>query len=130
MERQGPLTVELLAYAPVAFFHCQHCELVWQPSGVGKSLRQEQLASSLPEDLRAEYQQISDWVREMIARYGDRIEFRIIDAASIEGWFKAVRYGIHKFPAVIVDHKEKIRGLDLDRAAASIRERLAERSLT
>ncbi len=130
METQEPLTVELFAYAPVAFFHCQHCELVWQHAGLSRGCRREQLASSLPDDLQEEYRQISDWVREMMAAYGDRITFRVIDAASIEGWFKSVRYGIHKFPAVVVDHKEKIAGLDFERAAATIRQRMARRSAT
>ncbi len=116
--------VEVIAYAPVAFFHCRHCELAWEPTGVGKHFRQEQLASSLPEDLKAEYQELSDWVREMAAAYGDKIVFRVIDAASIEGWWKSLRYRLRKYPAVIVDSQEKIVGRGFQQATAVIRQRM------
>jgi hypothetical protein len=112
----------VIAYAPVAFFHCQHCEVVWQQAGAGNSFHREQVSSSLPEDLRQEYQKLSEWVRKMLDTYGARVAFRVIDAASIEGWLKSLRYGIHEYPAVIVDHRQKIVGCDFDRASALIRE--------
>jgi hypothetical protein len=128
MEPQKPITVEVLAYAPVAFFHCQHCEVVWQQTGASKHFHHEQLASSLPDDLMTEYQQLSDWVRQMMAAYSERIVLRVIDAASIEGWLKSVRHGLHKYPAVIVDGKEKIIGCDFERATAVIHQRMASSS--
>jgi Protein of unknown function (DUF1525) len=119
MKTPKPLRVEVLVYAPVAFFHCPHCELAWQPTGMGNHFRQEQLASSLPEDLTSEYRELSDWVREMMAAYGERLDFRVIDAASIEGWLKSVRYRLHRYPAIVVDGKEKFVGLE--HATAAIR---------
>jgi hypothetical protein len=125
MKPEKPIQVEVLAYAPVAFFHCRHCEVVWQPTGVGEHLRQEQLDSSLPEDLKKEYRELSDWVRQMKADYGERIAFSVIDAASIEGWLKSVRYRLHKYPAVIVDGKQKITGCDcFGQATTVIRQKM------
>lgn len=120
---ERPVTVEVLAYAPVAFFHCQHCELVWQQAGTA-NFHRDQISSSLPEDLRQQYQGLSDWIRKVSDTYGTRVVFRVIDAASIEGWFKSLRYGIHKYPAVIVDRKEKFIGGDFDPASDLIRERV------
>lgn len=130
MERQKPITIEVLAYAPVAFFHCQHCEVVWQQAGASREIRREQIASSLPDDLAQEYQALSNWVREMITAYGERIAFKVIDAASIEGCLKSLRYGIHKYPAVVVDHKEKFIGHDFNAVSALIQQRMARLSLT
>ena len=125
MKPEKPIRVEVLAYAPAAFFHCRHCEVVWQEAGVGKPLRQEQLDASLPDDLKQEYQELSDWVRQMGAAYGERVTFSVIDAASIEGWLKSVRYRLHKYPAVIVDGKEKVIGRGcFEQAAAVIRQRM------
>ena len=124
MKTEKPVKVEVIAYAPVAFFHCKHCELVWDQAGAAKNIHEEQLASSLPEDLKQEYQQLSDWVREMVTAFGDRIIFRVVDAASIEGWWKSLRYRVHQYPAVIVDGEEKLVGAGcLQQAAAAIRER-------
>jgi hypothetical protein len=126
--RESPgsaVTIEVIAYAPAAFFHCMHCEVVWQASGLRTTDRREQLDSSLPEDLKAEYQRLSDWVRATLARHGERVRFRIVDAASVEGWCKSVWYRVRRYPAVIVDRKEKSVGPELERATALIERRLA-----
>jgi len=57
-----PLQIEIIAYAPTAFYHCLHCELVWQQAGVGPALHAEQWASALPEDLRKAYQDLAAWI--------------------------------------------------------------------
>jgi len=125
MKSREAVRVEVLTYAPVAFFHCQHCEVIGQVTGATANVRREQLASSLPEDLSEEYLEVSNWVRGLILTYGERINVRVVDAASIEGWFKSVRYGIRKYPGVIVDGKHKIVGRDYDQASAVIDERMA-----
>ena len=125
---EKPITVEVLAYAPTAFFHCKHCELVWQQTGASTKYHQEQLDSALPEDLMQQYQQLSDWVRQMADTYGDRLQFRVIDAASIEGWLKSLRHWVHRYPAVIVDGNAKCSGLDCQAASELIRQRLASPS--
>ena len=125
MKSREAVRVEVLTYAPVAFFHCQHCEVIGQVTGTTNNVRREQLASSLPEDLSEEYLQVSNWVRGLILTYSEDIDVRVVDAASIEGWFKSVRYGIRKYPAVIVDGKQKIVGRDFEQASALIDERMA-----
>src|SRR5438034_11484008 len=81
--------IEILAYAPTEFYHCQHCEIVWGHLGLGERLHREQRASALPEDLQAEYAAISDWVRRAFDRYGARLTGKVIDVASIEGLRKS-----------------------------------------
>jgi hypothetical protein len=125
MPRPQPIQVDVVAYAPVAFFHCIHCEFVWRTSAARTEDRREPLDSSLPEDLRQLYQQLSDWVRRMVALHDGRLRFRIIDAVSIEGWLKSLRYGIRRYPAVIVDGHEKSIGSEFERATTLIERRLA-----
>jgi hypothetical protein len=122
---ERPVPIDVIAYAPAAFFHCLHCELIWQQTGVRTKDRAEQLASSLPDDLRDEYQQLSDWVHRMLAAHGPRLKFRILDAASIAGLLTAVRYGVRQFPAVIVDGRERSVGAQFERATMLIERRLA-----
>ncbi len=108
-----PLLIEVIAYAPTAFFHCQHCELTFQEMGVGQRVRQEQVAVALPEDLRQDYQNISDWVHHVVDKYCGQVVVKIIDAASIEGFWKSLRYGARKYPAVIIEGKDKVIGGNL-----------------
>ncbi len=121
-----PLSIEVLAYAPTAFYHCTHCEIVWQESGFSRGVREEQLRSGLPEDLARDYQAVSDWVRGVFSRYGEAVVVHVIDAASIEGFLKTARHGIRSFPAVIVDGRERFAGPDFGPAEQALARRLAE----
>jgi hypothetical protein len=109
----GPVRIEVIAYAPTAFYHCQHCELTFEEVGFGRRIRKEQLAHALPDDLTRDYQAVSDWVRALTDLYGGRIAVRVIDAASVEGFWKSLRHGVRRYPTVIVDGKEKCLGTDL-----------------
>lgn len=105
-----PLLVEILAYAPTAYYHCTHCEVAWQEMGKSNHAHQEQLESSLPEDLLREYQAVSDWVREMFRVHCDRVILKVIDAASLEGFYKSLKYNARRYPAVIVGGKQRFVG--------------------
>jgi len=105
-----PLLVEIIAYAPTAFYHCTHCEVAWREMGKSNRAHEEQMSSSLPEDLMQEYQVVSDWVREMFRVHCDRIVLKVIDAASIEGFYKSLKYNARRYPAVIVNGKSRFMG--------------------
>jgi hypothetical protein len=121
---QLPATqVEILAYAPTEFYHCQHCEAVWHHLGVGQGIHAEQRASALPPDLQAEYAAIVDWVSGALERYGQRVSFRVVDAASAEGVWKSLRHRVRLFPAFIVDG-ERIAGFDRPRLDAALAARI------
>ncbi len=100
-----PLRVEIVAYAPTAFYHCAHCEVVWQETGFSAGVRREQAAAALPPDLLAEYQRVSDWVHDLLSEYGDRLVVKVVDAASVEGAWKTLRHGLRRYPVVIVGER-------------------------
>lgn len=105
-----PLLVEIIAYAPTAYYHCTHCEVAWREMGADNRIHEEQLQSSLPEDLIREYQTVSDWVREMFRVHCDNILIKVIDAASIEGFYKSLKYRARQYPAVIVNQTSRYLG--------------------
>ena len=113
-----PLLVEIIAYAPTAFYHCTHCEVAWRELGATSRIHEEQVASSLPEDLIKEYQIVSDWVQELFRLHCDQIIIRVIDAASIEGFYKSLRYNARHYPAIIVDGKSRFIGSEMLSAAS------------
>ncbi len=104
------LLIEIIAFAPTAYYHCTHCEVAWRVAGVTNSLHDEQVVSSLPPDLAQDYQVVSDWVRELFRRHSDAIRVKVIDAASIEGLYKSLRYGVRRYPAIIVGSKARFAG--------------------
>jgi hypothetical protein len=119
-----PLLVEIIAYAPTAFYHCTHCEVAWREIGMSNNLHEEQVSSSLPTDLAQEYQRISDWVKEVFHRHCDRVVISVIDAASLEGFLKTLRYRVHQYPAIIVGRQARFPGGAFDRAGEEIALRL------
>lgn len=110
-----PLLVEIITYAPTEFFHCLHCEMVFQQVGIGQKIHAEQRAANFPDDLKQEFAELSAWVERTAERYPDQIRFRIVDAASIEGVYKSLRYRVRNFPAVVIG-KDKVVGGDFTRA--------------
>lgn len=115
-DQTKPVLVEILAYAPTQFFHCQHCEVIWHQVGAGPRIHREQLQSSIPQDLLDEYTRLSEWVRTTVEAYGGRVVFKVIDAASVEGLLKSVRYGTRRYPTFIVAGQEKYSGTDFAQA--------------
>jgi len=121
-----PLMVEIIAYAPTAFYHCTHCEVAWREMGATNRIHEEQVESSLPEDIAKEYETVSNWVREIFQIHCERIAVTVIDAASIEGVYKSLRYNARRYPAVIVGQKSRFTGSQsLGAASEEINRRLS-----
>jgi hypothetical protein len=108
-----PLLVEIIAYAPTAYYHCTHCEVAWREMGSTNRIHEEQIESSLPRDLIEDYGRVSDWVREMFRLHCDNILLKVIDAASLEGFYKSLRHNARRYPAVIVNGKSRFIGSDM-----------------
>jgi hypothetical protein len=126
MSARPPLRVEIVAYAPTAFYHCTHCEVVWKETGFSRGLHAEQVSSALPPDLLADYQAVSDWVRHLLAAFGGQIHIRVTDAASLEGVWRSVRHGLRRYPAVLVGERRcAVDGTDFSTAETEIAGRLA-----
>lgn len=121
---RDPMRVEVIAYAPTAFYHCMHCEVAFREMGKSDKVQNEQLSSSLPADLLNDYLAVSDWVRDLFRVHRTRVVVKVIDAASVEGVFRSLRYGTRRFPAVIVDGKARFHGTDAFPRAANEIDRL------
>jgi hypothetical protein len=113
-----PLLVEIIAYAPTAYYHCTHCEVAWREMGATNRIHEEQMESSLPEDLIREYETVSHWVREIFRVHCDAILLKVIDAASVEGFYKSLKYNARRYPAVIVNRKARFIGSQMLAAAS------------
>jgi hypothetical protein len=121
------LELEILAYAPTVFFFCRTCEAALREGGVSRRVRAEQLRGGLPPELAQEYGRLSEWVRELAARHEGQIAIDVIDVASVRGFWKSLRHGIRRYPAVIVEGQTFV-GPELSAAAAAVDRRLADAS--
>jgi hypothetical protein len=120
-----PVRVEVITYAPTIFYHCQHCELTFREMGIGDRIRREEAAQALPDDLRREFGEVSSWLSDLAHRFGSRVRVRLVDAASIEGFFKSLRHRARRYPAVVVEGPQRYVGTDFGEAG-----RVVERYVT
>jgi hypothetical protein len=120
-----PVAIEVITYAPTAFYHCQHCELVFGEVGLGERVRREAAASALPDDLARDFQALSDWVHRLLSAFGPQIRIRVVDAASIEGFVKSLRYRVGRYPAVIIDGRAAAVREDFQALEPMIEQRVA-----
>ena len=95
-------------------------------AGLGQKVHREQLDSGLPDDLAAEFHALSGWARGLPERYGARVTVRLVDAASIEGFFRSLFRGLRRYPAFVVDGRKYV-GSDFSRVDTLIAESLAAR---
>jgi len=123
------LLVEILAYTPTAYYHCTHCEVAWREIGASNRIHQEQVNASLPPELLHEYARLSEWVKELFKRHCDQVAVKVIDATSVEGAYKTLRYKVRRFPAVIINRQAIFSGDDLEVARLEIARRLEIESL-
>ena len=123
-----PVTVQVLAYAPTVFRHCQHCEVAFAGLGFADRMHKAELANALPEDLLQDFQRVSDWVHSLLERHGERVRVSVIDAASLEGFWKALRHGVRRFPAVVVDGRREVVGTEFAPADRVIDQRIGTRT--
>jgi hypothetical protein len=99
--------------------------VIWKESGFSQGVHEEQVQSALPPDLLQDYQAVSDWVHHLLQAYCDRVVIRVIDAASLDGVWKSVRYGLRRYPAVIVGGRGRFVGPDFAAAEAELQRQLA-----
>jgi hypothetical protein len=76
---------------------------------VGKQVHTQEI-NEYPEEMKADYLRLSEWVREMQKTYGQRVVVRIVDAQSLGGMWKVLRHRIRRFPTFLLNDGEKIVG--------------------
>jgi hypothetical protein len=122
-----PLSVQVIAYAPTIFRHCQHCEVAFAGLGFGERIHRDEARDALPADLLDDFQRVSDWVHQVLERHGPAVKVSVIDAASIEGVWTAMRHRVRQFPTVIIDGQARRLDADASSLDGLIEERLRSR---
>ena len=114
-----PVYVEVIAKVLTTFGQCKRCDLVGELTGVNKKIHHEQI-NEYPEEFKDELLRLSDWIKELGRLYKHRILIRVIDAQSPMGVLKSLRHRLWKYPAFIVEGKDKYVGWDAERLEALI----------
>ena len=87
--------------------------------GLRQKVQREMADSALPDDLKAELHSLSAWAHTLPGKFADRVRIRLIDAASIEGFFKSLVHRFWRYPAFAVEGQRYV-GSDFARVDALI----------
>jgi hypothetical protein len=113
-----PVLLEVVTPLPEGWGVCVTCELLLAQADPENPPHSRGL-DEYPPEWQAEFQRFSDLIFDLAARYGSTLLIRIIDPRSLQGIWKSIRYRVHRYPAFIVNGREKIAGWntgDLDSA--------------
>ncbi len=106
-----PISLEIVTRVMTTYNHCRHCEVIFDQAGLDQKFHQREI-NEYPLDLRQEFTNLSDWIRELTGLYKHRLLIRLIDAQSFLGLYKSLRHGIRKYPTFIIERKETYAGWD------------------
>jgi hypothetical protein len=87
--------------------------------GLRHKVQRDLMDSGLPEDLRTAFHHLSEWAHTLPGKFGNRVYVRLVDAASIEGFFKSLFRRFWRYPAFAVEGQRYV-GSDFSRVEALI----------
>jgi hypothetical protein len=119
-----PLRVEVLSkMLGVQTEECKNCRLVFEEVGL-KSKFHNQEINEYPDDIKDEVLRLSDWIRDLVRRFPNDVQFKIIDAMTPLGVYKILRHRIRKLPGFIIEHRKTYSGWDSKALEALINQHL------
>jgi hypothetical protein len=104
-----PIHLEVLAHVPTDFFHCSHCERIFDAAGIGTAAHRE-MQTAYPPEILEEAERLATWLQDLSARYGEQLHIRIVDPQSVEGFFKSLRHRVRRYPTFIINRRAKYTG--------------------
>ncbi len=119
----NPVLLEIVFPVPALYGLCPSCEFFADEADLRVPKNRQDL-NEYPEEVKEEYLHLSDWIRELGEKYGHRLLIKVIDAQSLPGLYKSVRFAVRKYPAFIIDKREKYSGRNKEELDALISRRL------
>jgi hypothetical protein len=90
-----------------------------------KAKKDTQDLNEYPEDIKEDYLFLSSWIKELSARYREKILIKVTDAQSLQGVVKSLRYWVFRYPTFIINSREKYTGKDKDQLDTLLQEHLS-----
>jgi hypothetical protein len=106
-----PISLEIVTRVLTTFDQCRRCKVLFNEAGLDQKVQQKEM-NEYPPDLKEEFVNLSDWIRELTRLYKHRLLIQLIDAQSFLGVYKSLRHKIRKYPTFIVEGKETYSGWD------------------
>ena len=117
--------VDVISPLPEGWGICLSCEMLMARANLDQAPHERGL-DEYPPEWQEEFQRLSDVVMSLSTRYQDSILIRIWDPRSLQGLWKSIRYGVHRYPTFIIEKQKKITSLDKDLLDSALQTYLAK----
>jgi len=97
-----PVQLQVLAYMPSEWRHCSHCERLFEAVDIGAQVRRE-MRVGYPPGMLEQAERLALWLQELSALYGQRLQIRVVDPQSLEGFALSLRYWLRRYPAFVLN---------------------------
>jgi hypothetical protein len=114
-----PVYVEVITKVLTTYDHCRRCEFIFDQVDINRKIHNRDI-NEYPDEVKDEFLRLSTWIRELARLYKHRILIRVIDAQSPMGVLKSIWHRAWKYPAFIVEGKDKYVGWDSETLEALI----------
>lgn len=104
-----PVLLEVLAHIPTDFFHCAHCERLFHVADLATPVHKK-IQASYPPHMLEDARRLGEWLRALLERYDGRVRIRIVDVNSPQGFLKALRHRVRRYPAFIINGRTTFVG--------------------
>ncbi len=105
-----------------AWVGCPVCRAFMEQASLSVRYGQE----DYPEELIHMAHKLEEWVGRLQERYSESLRVELVDALSLRGIWKQLRYGLRPLPAFLLEGKKSFTGWDLERLEGLIQERMAQ----
>lgn len=105
------VNIEVISFLPEGWGICLSCEMLMARANLDQSPHERGM-EEYPPEWQEEFRKLSDFIIDLSVRYGDDVLIRIFDPRSLQGLWKSIRYGVHRYPTFIINGQEKVTGLD------------------
>ena len=122
-----PLQIDVYYPIPEGWGMCNPCELMMSQASLGQAPEERGL-EEYPPELVEEFKRLSTTIFTIADRFQGQVQIKVWDPRSLQGMWKAIRHGVHRYPAFIISGKVKLTGWDETRLVEKVQTALESRS--
>ena len=108
------IIVDVIYPLPEGWGLCLPCEMLMARAHLDQAPYSRGL-DEYPPEWQAEFERLSSTLMDLSVRYQESLLIRVWDPRSLQGLWKAIRYGARRYPTFVVGGKAKVIGWDDDR---------------
>jgi hypothetical protein len=103
--------IDVFYPVPEGWGICTTCEAMMAQAGMVQAPYERGL-DEYPPDWQADFKRLTSLIFSLADNYQDKVKILVWDPRSLQGMWKSIRHGVHRYPTFILDDYKKMSGWD------------------